>query len=332
MESGEDAIQVSILYCTLTPWFIYYLLFVIINDNEQNIKGWNNGMKAYQYNNQVVIEGIKDFNLTHTFECGQCFRWDREQDGSYTGVAYGKVINLKINKGLLVIKNTSLEDFHNFWKYYFDLERDYGAIKDRLSKDEVLERAVSYGWGIRILNQETWECLVSFIISSNNIIPRIKKIIKNISERYGQPIGFGDKVYYSFPQPQDLYNKTMDDLAFCRSGYRCKYILDAARAVCEGRIVLDQLKELDSSAARKELMKVQGIGPKVADCILLFSLQKYDVFPTDVWVRRVMGHFYLGEDVSIKDVQRYSAEQYGNLAGFAQQYLFYYARELKIGR
>lgn len=289
-------------------------------------------MKIFQSHNELVLEDIKDFNLQHTFECGQCFRWEREEDGSYTGIAYGKVVNLKINRDTLFIKNTNIDDFNNIWTTYFDLDRDYSTIKNRLSKDIILKQAVEFGWGIRILNQEIWECLISFIISSNNTIPRIKKIINNICEKYGQPIWFGGKVYYSFPRPQDLYNKTLKDLAFCRSGYRAKYILDGVQATVEKQVRLNSIKALDTLQARKELMKIKGVGPKVADCVLLFSGQKYDVFPTDVWIKRIIEYFYFDGKASIQDVRKFAHEKYGELAGFAQQYLFYYAREMKIGK
>ncbi|MGE4282136.1 MAG: DNA-3-methyladenine glycosylase [Clostridia bacterium] len=288
--------------------------------------------KIYEDEQQVIVEGVKDFNLSHIFECGQCFRWNKEEDGSYTGVAFGKVINIWMQQDRLTINNANLEEFEGVWRKYFDLDRDYSMIKGELSKDKILHQAVQFGWGMRILKQELWECLISFIISSNNTISRIKKIIQSISEKYGQPIYFGNKVYYSFPQPEDLYKKTLEDMAFCKSGYRCKYILNAAKAVIEFQVVLNALEGLETIKIREELMKIQGIGPKVADCILLFSLQRYDVFPTDVWVRRVMGYFYLGSDPAIKEVHRYSDEHFGNLAGFAQQYLFYYAREMKIGK
>ncbi|NLY42649.1 MAG: DNA-3-methyladenine glycosylase 2 family protein [Clostridiaceae bacterium] len=289
-------------------------------------------MEVYPYSDGVIVKGVRDFDPVHIFECGQCFRWEREPDGSYTGVAHGRVINIKKEKDDILIRNTNLDDFENLWQTYFDMDRDYGKIKQQLEKDHVLKEAIQFGWGIRILNQDPWECLISFILSSNNIIPRIKKIIRLLCEKYGQPIMFNDKVYYSFPAPGDLYNLSPEDLAFCRSGYRCKYVIDAVRKVWEGEVDLERIRGLETSEARKQLMKIQGVGPKVADCILLFSMQKHDVFPTDVWVRRVIGHFFLGGNPSVKDVQEFSREKFNNLSGFAQQYLFYYAREKKIGR
>ena len=289
-------------------------------------------MQVYQNHDEVIVEGVKAFNLQHIFECGQCFRWEKEENGSYTGVVYGRVINIRNDGETIILSNTNMQDFHVIWKSYFDLERDYRAIQACLSKDESMKKAVAFGWGIRILNQDVWECLVSFIISSNNIIPRIQKIIKSLSEKYGQPILFNGKTYYSFPRPEDVYQKNLEELAFCKSGYRCKYILDAARKIVEGNINIEALTALSTFEAREELMKIKGVGPKVADCVLLFSLQKYDVFPTDVWIRRIVAYLYFGHSITIKDVQKFAIERFGSLGGFAQQYLFYYARELKIGK
>lgn len=289
-------------------------------------------MQAYQNHDEIIVEGVKAFNLQHIFECGQCFRWEKEENGSYTGVVYGRVINIRNDGETIILSNTNMQDFHAIWKSYFDLERDYRAIQACLSKDESMKKAAAFGWGIRILNQDVWECLVSFIISSNNIIPRIQKIIKSLSERYGQPILFNGKTYYSFPRPEEVYQKNLEDLAFCKSGYRCKYILDAARKIVEGNINVGVLTALSTFEAREELMKIKGVGPKVADCVLLFSLQKYDVFPTDVWIRRIVAYLYFGHSITIKDVQKFAIERFGPLGGFAQQYLFYYARELKIGK
>ncbi len=287
-------------------------------------------MKIVQQNNHIIVEGVKDFKLQQTFECGQCFRWEAEEDGSYTGIAYERVINIKQDNEKIIFQNISYEEFNTIWRKYFDLDRDYNAIKNKLSQDEVLSRAINYGSGIRLLQQDVWECLLSFIISSNNMIPRIKSIIASLSEQYGKKISYKGKEYHTFPKPEDLYNKAIEDLAFCRSGYRCKYILDAARQVTEGAVKINELKQMDTNEARKELMKIKGVGPKVADCVLLFSLNKYDVFPTDVWIKRIVENLYLGDEVKIKDIHAFASKQYGELAGFAQQYLFYYAREQKI--
>ena len=283
----------------------------------------DNKIKVIEENDSVIVHGIKDFCPKHIFECGQCFRWEIQSDGSYTGVAYGRVINVNCIDSMVIIKNTNLHDFNSIWRRYFDLDEDYSRIKEKLRINNYLIDAIEFGWGIRILKQEMWECLISFIISSNNIIPRIKKIINSICNEYGDPIYFNGKTYYSFPGPKVLSSKTMEELSFCKSGYRCSYILKASQMVCDKIIDLRDVSKLDTDSARRELVKIPGIGPKIADCILLFSMDKYDVFPADVWIKRIM-----------KEINTKSSfpENLNELAGYAQQYLYYYAREMKIGK
>jgi len=193
--------------------------------------------------------------------------------------------------------------------------------------------SVSFGHGIRILKQDEWEILVSFITSANNRIPMIKKAIEGISENYGEFIGeYRGKKYYSFPSPEKLYRLNEEDIAFKGVGFRGKYILNAAKIVVDKEVDIYNLKDLDTDSAREELIKFPGVGPKVSDCIMLFSMDKADAFPIDIWVKRVMEYFYVEEGTSLKKVQQFAKEKFGPLAGFAQQYLFYYARELKIGK
>ena len=281
----------------------------------------------------MLIVKIEDFDPTHIFECGQCFRWNREEDGSYTGVAFGKILNVKVEDDCIVFSNTNIDDYNDIWFDYFDLGRDYGELKGKLSKDPILKEAVGFGSGIRILNQDPFEVLISFIISANNGIPRIKKSIELICERYGDYIGdYNGKSYYSFPTSEVLSKVSIDELRECSVGFRDKYIFSAANQVANGEIDIYNLKALPTSEARETLMKFPGVGPKVSDCIMLFSMEKYDAFPIDVWVKRVMEYFYLKDDTSLKKIQVYGQEKFKNLAGFAQQYLFYYARELGIGK
>lgn len=280
-----------------------------------------------------LIVRIKDFDPTHIFECGQCFRWNSEEDFSFTGIAFGEILNVKKEDESIIFSNTNTDDFNDIWVEYFDLGRDYGKVKDKLSKDPILKEAVNFGSGIRILNQDPFETLISFIISANNGIPRIKKSIEIICERYGNYIGdYNEKSYYSFPTPEELSKVSMDELRECGVGFRDKYIYSAANMVANGEIDIYNIKNLPTNELRKELMKIPGVGPKVSDCIMLFSMEKHDAFPIDVWVKRVMEHFYLKEDTSLMKIQAYGQEKFKNLAGFAQQYLFYYARELGIGK
>lgn len=289
--------------------------------------------KSYEENGDIIIKAVKNFEPKHIFECGQCFRWNDEPDGSFTGVAYGKVINASKKDEDIVLKNTNLEDFKNIWYDYFDLDRDYEDVKSKLGGDETLVKAMEFGSGIRILNQDEWEILISFIISANNRIPMIKRAINLLSEKYGEFVGeYRGKKYYSFPTAESLQYVTVEDLEDCKTGFRAKYIIAAAELVANKEIDIYALKSMDTDLARKELMRFSGVGPKVSDCIMLFSMGKQDAFPIDIWVKRVMEYFYLEEDTKLPAIQSYANEKFGDFAGFAQQYLFYYARELGIGK
>ncbi|MBS4538081.1 8-oxoguanine DNA glycosylase [Clostridium sp. D2Q-11] len=283
--------------------------------------------------NRIILKDVKNFEPKHIFECGQCFRWNREEDGSYTGVAYGKVLNVDKEGNDVIFSNTNKEDFEKIWYNYFDLGRDYDEIKLKLSKDETLRKAIEFGEGIRILRQDEWEILISFITSANNRIPMIKRALETLSERYGDFIEeYNGKKYYSFPTAEALNHLSVDDIKSCYTGFRGKYILSAANIVDNREIDIYAIKNVSTEDARKDLILFPGVGPKVADCIMLFSMNKPDAFPIDVWVKRVMEYFYLDEDTKLKDIQKYSQNRFGELAGFAQQYLFYYARELGIGK
>ncbi len=293
-----------------------------------------NSIKIREISNGLVLENVNDFNAKHIFECGQSFRWNKEKDNSYTGVAFNKVINISSDSDekRVTILNTSLKDFESIWFRYLDLNRNYGDIKKKLSSDSIMKNAIKYGGGIRILNQDPWEILISFIISANNRIPMISKSINLLSEMYGQPISYNGKTYYSFPTPEGLGSGEISDIEKCRAGFRCKYIKKAAEMVKHGEIDLHEIKEMETHQAREELKRIPGVGPKVADCILLFSMEKHEVYPIDVWVKRVTEHLFLKKEAKVNEIHDYAKGRFGNLAGFAQEYLFYYARELKIGK
>ena len=287
---------------------------------------------------RIVRENIMDFHLDHIFDCGQAFRWEKQEDGSYTGAAGGRIANIQFDPdeengtcGTLIINNASDEDFDNFWKEYLDLNRDYGEIKKVLGKDPVMANAITYGEGIRLLQHEPWETLLSFIISQNNHIPRIKKCIESLSENFGEKIGvYNGREYYSLPSPEKLASLTEEDLGICRLGYRAKYLIATAKKVCEEGI--DSLNNaagshVSSKEAYEYITGFTGVGPKVANCIMLFALGKYDSFPLDVWMKRVMEEAY--GLASPKEVADFAAQNFGEYGGFAQQYLFYYIRERK---
>lgn len=289
------------------------------------------GYRVTEEKDKVIAEGVKDFNPTHIFECGQCFRWYKQKDGSYTGVVKGRVVNIRYSDGILEIANSDFNDFIEIWFDYFDLGRNYSLIKEKLAKDEIMEKAIEFGYGIRILRQDLWETLISFIISANNRIPMIMKVVSAISEAYGDEIELHDVKYHTFPCAKRLAHTSAEQLKACKGGFRCKYIIKASMMVKEGVVDLHNLSCLCTGEARMELVKLPGVGRKVADCTLLYSGTKYDVFPTDVWVKRVMEELYFKRQASFNEIQDFAKEYFGELAGLAQQYLFYYARENKIG-
>lgn len=290
-------------------------------------------MYITEKNDHIDVEGIRDFDLDHILDCGQCFRWEKNSDGSYTGIAWGKVVKVYYDSSaeILHMYGASKEDFENIWYSYFDLDRDYSEIKRKLAAgDEIMARAISYGEGIRILNQEKWETLLSFIISQNNNIPRIKKCINSLAETMGTKAGeFDGTEYYSLPSPEVLAAAEPEDLAPCRLGYRARYLVETARKIVSDGI--DSLEALgDDNVAGADavaaLRQYCGVGPKVANCIALFSLGKFDSFPVDVWVRKVMHDLYGIDENDVKAMNAYAAENFGEYGGIAQQYLFYYIR------
>ncbi|MDD3169145.1 MAG: DNA glycosylase [Eubacteriales bacterium] len=280
--------------------------------------------------NRVIIEGVKDFHLDHTFDNGQCFRWHREEDGSYTGVAFGRAANIGVHDETLILNNVSRKDCREVWRNYLDLDRDYGTIKEMLSEgDPDMRRAVSYGFGMRILQQDKWETLVSFILSQNNNISRIKKCVEGLCTAHGDSIGeYRGQMRYAFPTAEAIAALNPEDLDICRLGYRAKYIIETAKQVAEdnGR-KLESLGRASAEEAYAYLLSLSGVGPKVANCIMLFSMGKYESFPLDVWIKRVMNQVYHIEEGNVKRMQEYAAQHFGGYGGIAQQYLFYYARE-----
>lgn len=278
--------------------------------------------------NIIIMTDFDSFNIEEILECGQCFRFERIDKMKYKIIAFGKRLFIEQNDTEVIFYPCTEEEFENVWMNYFDLNTDYNSIKAIISSDDTVKKAIKFAPGIRLLNQEPWECLISFIISQNNRIPQIKKVIANISKKYGTEIGDGD---YAFPTIEQLKNATMEELSDCRTGFRNKYIIDTVGKISKKIIELDKFGECDTAECRKRLMQCKGVGQKVADCVLLFSLKRREVFPTDVWVKRVMSHFYFDEnEASIKDIHAKSDEIWGDAAGYAQQYLFYYARTLNI--
>ena len=286
-------------------------------------------IQVYELKNQ------KSFRLKDIFECGQCFRWNEEEDGSYVGIWNNNVVSVRQNgqdvffEGICLDGN--LEDEVNS---YFDLDRDYEEIKKKLLKvDENMRISIKYGDGIRILNQDLWETIISFIISANNNIPRIKGIIERLAKAYGKEIKFKGKSYYTFPSADELKDVTVEEYRKLGLGFRDIRLYETTKMILEKKVDLEELKKNPKTLeVREKLLTLSGVGPKVADCILLFStLKRFEVFPIDVWVRRVMNDLYIKEPdeskVSKKKIEKLATEKFGDLAGMAQQYLFYWRRD-----
>ena len=273
------------------------------------------------------------FELADIFECGQCFRWNKEENGSYTGVFHKNVLNVDKNGDEIIFKGICNRNIKEICTEYFDLNRDYSKIKEELSKiDNNLKKSVEYGKGIRILNQDLWETIISFIISANNNIPRIKGIIERLSRTYGDKIEYAGKEYYTFPTPEQLKNVSVQDFRNLGLGFRDIRLYETTHMILEKEVELNSLSKMPTKKVREELLRLSGVGPKVADCILLFStLKRFDVFPIDVWVRRVMNELYIQNadesKVTKNEIQKIADEKFGAMQGLAQQYLFYWKRE-----
>ena len=283
---------------------------------------------------KLILQKVDSFELKDIFECGQCFRWNEQKDKSYTGVLGKNVVNVKKEKQNVIIEGLFEKDIKQTIEEYFDLKRDYSSIKEQLSKiDKNMEMSVKYGQGIRLLNQDLWETIASFIISANNNIPRIKGIIERLCQKYGDKMIWRKKDYYTFPTPEQLKNVIIQDYRNLGFGFRDKRIYETTQMILKGEVDLNQMqKNLNTIEVREQLLSLPGVGPKVADCILLFSnLKRLQVFPIDVWVRRVMNDLYIKqqqeEKVSKKQIEEIAQEKFGDLAGLAQQYLFYWRRE-----
>jgi len=278
----------------------------------------------------------KDFTLQHIFECGQCFRWKQVQENTYLGVCKFGVIEVeKIAEDVIRFHGLCEGDLAKECQQYFDLSRDYTKLKKELSQiDEYVAGSIAFGSGLRLLNQDLWEMIISFIISANNNIPRIQGIIERMAQKYGTKITWRGKDFFLFPTPEQLQKASVADLRALGCGFRDVRIYETTQSIAKHPEFLQELtKETSTEVIREKLLTLSGVGPKVADCIMLFSnLKRLDVFPIDVWVRRVMNDLYFHEPdeskVARKKIEKLAQEKYGKLAGMAQQYLFYWRREI----
>lgn len=282
---------------------------------------------------KIILKQIEAFEPKHIFECGQCFRWNVQPDGSYIGIVRNNVVTVKKVKDSVIFESMGEDSLEELVYQYFDLTTDYTKIKETLSNvDEFVKTSIQYGEGIRILKQEVWETIISFMISANNNIPRIKGIIERISKQYGTPILWRGQTYYTFPTIEQLSKASIEELRDLGLGFRDKRVYQTTQLFKNKTITIQQLQEQpDTKLVRDMLMQLPGVGPKVADCILLFGLQKLEVFPIDVWVRRVMNDLYFKkekeETLDKTEITKLATAKYANFAGLAQQYLFYWKRE-----
>lgn len=286
-------------------------------------------MKVSCENNIVTVDGVNDFTLSQILECGQCFHFDKLDEEVYEVVAFGRAVKMEQTDKVLRIYGSSMEDYEGIWKLYLDMDNDYGLIKQSVIKaDGALKTAVDEKSGIRILNQDFFETLISFIVSQNKSIPQIKQCVKNISHRFGdEVIGYNGEAFYVFPDVQRLHDATEEELRECKVGFRAPYIKNATEAVYSGAVTKEKLDELDIAQARELLMTIKGVGEKVANCVLLFGLGRREAFPVDVWMKRIMEQMYFdGKDTKKQDIEAFAVNKFGDFGGYAQQYLFDYAR------
>ncbi len=270
-------------------------------------------MEIIKENKNLIVKNIECLNIALSLDCGQAFRWRVENDNIWCGVVKNKYLKIKQNENNIIFYDTTEEEFNLIWKEYFDLERDYASILSSYDEKSLNSACEAYN-GIRILKQDEWEAICSFIISANNNIPRIKGIIERLCENFGERVG----ERFSFPTPEKIAELEVSDLEIIRAGFRAKYILDAAKKISTKEVDIEEIKNMSFEDAKKELLKIKGVGEKVAQCALLYGFGRLEAFPQDVWVKRIVSELYPdGLPECIKGTE-----------GIAQQYLFHWRRNL----
>ena len=285
-----------------------------------------------QSEQQYILQNVDSFELNHIFDCGQCFRRNQQSDWSYTWVFWNNILNIQKKSDSVIFLWMVDWDIQSIINQYFDLDRDYNKIKTKLSKvDKYMKESIKYWHGIRLLNQDLWETIVSFIISANNNIPRIKWIIERLSQNYWTEISRNGKSYFTFPTAEQLKDVSISDYRKLWLWFRDVRLYETTRMVLDWKVNLNSLHQKDTQTVKNELLNLSWIWPKVADCILLFSdLKRLEVFPIDVRVRRVMNELYIHNPnenkVNKNQIQKLAQEKFGDYAWLAQEYLFYRAR------
>jgi N-glycosylase/DNA lyase len=311
-------------------------------------------MRYEEKNGNTYISDLRDFSLAQTMECGQCFHFVKLAEDEYGLVAGHKFLHARQDGDVLCLFDTGLKDAQGFWTDYFDLNRDYGAIKSELlGGDGKLTEAVETMWGVRILNQEFFETLISFIISQNKQIPHIKQIVATLSRLYGEKLAEiemppsmctdngkkgnsasdGVLEFYAFPTVEQMKNVTVEDLQACKTGFRAPYIYDAVSRVAAGEFDANALKAMSVDDCNESLIHIKGVGAKVANCVSLFGLGHREAFPVDVWIKRIVEQLYFdGQEMSVEKIGQFGCSRFGEYGGYAQQYLFYYGKTIKAGK
>lgn len=273
----------------------------------------------------IRIEINKPFELNDTITCGQIFRFFPVEDGSFDIILDDRVINVYMDENYLCVSSNNEDDLENKVKNYFDLDNDYESISSFLiEKDNKLKDAINFSTGLMMIRQNPFETVMEYIISANNAVPQIASSLNNIAKSYGKKVLFNNKEYYLFPSYKDLKDVSLEEFRNCKVGFRDKYLKSMIEKLNNDEFNLDLLYELDTKSALEKLMENAGIGPKVASCILLFAYQKYDVFPIDTWVKKIMKKNYNIEGE--KNIRQFASETYGKYSGIAIQYLFNYSR------
>lgn len=265
-----------------------------------------------QTNGNIVLSDIRNFDLRNTLDSGQSFRWKELAENKWSAIAHSRLIEIEILGKDLIIYSTTREEFESVWQQYFAFATDYEELFSLFGQNEVMGQAIAFAPGIRVLKQDPFETLISFILSQNNNVKRIKGLVERLCENFGSKIGDS----YAFPTLAQMQGVSVEDMSPVRSGFRAKYIVDAVNKLASGEIILDNLYSMTTEEARQELMKIYGVGKKVADCVLLYGFARTECIPEDVWMKRVMAQYF-------PQGMPESLYKYG---GIAQQTLFHYAR------
>lgn len=290
-------------------------------------------MKRYTKDGNYILEGIECFDIEEILECGQCFHFKKLGDKDYELINFGRYLHVSQKNDKVIMYNVSEDEYESVWRSYFDIDRDYADIKNKLkATDERLISAIDAKGGVRILNQDFFETLISFIISQNKQIPHIKQIVHTLSERYGDEVVVEGNKHYLFPTVEQLLAVSEDELRDCKVGFRAPYIRDAVEKVADGTISEQELRAMTQRNCMEKLMTIKGVGAKVANCVMLFSLGHRATFPVDVWMKRIMEYMYFDGETKKEEIEKLAYEMYGEYSGYAQQYLFYYGRENGLGK